>query len=145
MINTDTLTRCRISNFKERSILHDNIIHMERFEAVEILRKRNEMRRVVRLVKLEKVGLAGVIVSTPAEFRESLLKLGVGTDHMVCWEIDKDPWSSPRSCGCAGMGRLFLLERFSCRICYQPSHSVLVKYPHTRHCKLREGGRGLET
>lgn len=131
--NTDTLTRCRISNFKERSILHDNIIHVERFEAIEISRKRNEMGRVVRLVKLQKVGLVGVIVASPAKFCQSLLEFGVGTDHMVCWEIDKDPGSSPRSRGCAWMEWLFLLERLSCRICYQASHSVLVKYPNTGH------------
>lgn len=60
---------------------------------------------------------------------------------MVCWEIDKDPGSSPRSRGCAWMGWLLLLERLSCRICYQASHSVLVKYPNTGHGELRERGR----
>lgn len=65
------MLRGELTNFKERAILDNNVIHMERLEVGEIYWKRYEVSAVFRLVELEKIRLVGVAVARPAEFGES--------------------------------------------------------------------------
>lgn len=64
-----------LANFKERAILDDNVIHMERLEVGEFNRERYEVSGVFRLVELEKIRLVGVVIARPAEFIQSLFKV----------------------------------------------------------------------
>lgn len=64
-----------LANFKERAILDDNVIHMERLEVGEINRERYEVSGVFRLVELEKIRSVGVVIARPAEFIQSLFKV----------------------------------------------------------------------
>lgn len=63
-------------------------------------------------------------------------------DFLVGWEINKDPGSSPGCGGGAGarQGWLLLLERFSCWVLNETSHTILFKNPDTRH-RFRERKR----
>lgn len=57
---------------------------------------------------------------------------------MVGWEVDQDPRSGPRRSWCAGIWRLFLLERLPRRVRDQPSDAVFVEYPHPGHAEFTE-------
>lgn len=46
------------------------------------------MGGVFGAVELEQVGAVRVMEAGPAELVESLLEFGVGSDHMVGWEVD---------------------------------------------------------
>lgn len=111
---------------------------MEGLEVGKVCGERDEVGWAFRPVELQEVGPERVGVASPADFSESLLEFWVGANDLVGWEVDQDPWSSPRRSGCAGIGRLFLLERLPRRVRDQPSDAVFVEYPHPGHAEFAE-------
>ena len=122
-----------ITNFKEGSILDNNIIHMNGLEVGEAFRQRNEMVGVVGPVELEQLGLSRVVVPGPSKLTQSSLQVCVRSDRLVRWEVDEKTWTGPWCSGCARVRWFVLLEGFTGRVGDESGDSSLVEYPDSGH------------
>lgn len=83
-----TIMRRGVTHFEERPVLDHNIVHMAGLEVGEAIGQRNKMGRIFRLVELDQLRPSRVPVSSPPEFGQSELQLGVGPDDLVLGQVD---------------------------------------------------------
>ena len=84
-----------VTDLKERTVLHYNIIHVKRLEVGKAFRKRNEVSRIIGAMELEQVRPVWVVVTGPTKLLKSLFQLSVRTYYLVRRKVDKDLWTCP--------------------------------------------------
>lgn len=63
-----TIVRRGVTDFEERTVLDDDIVHMKGLEVGKPFRERDEMGRVIGAVELDELRLTRVMVTGPPEF-----------------------------------------------------------------------------
>lgn len=111
----------QVSDLKNVTIFHYNVIHVHGLEAGEILWQRDEVNGGL-LVELKEIRV--VIVPLPPEARQLSLQLYVGGDHLIGGSVDQDLPSKA--------ARLPPVDRLGRQVLDQANHPIL-KHPDTRH------------